>query len=106
MIFQHRDTSAALVTHLHIHFCGSFPRAIFEVAGILLFVVVEEVASWGDVTEDLALLCCVDVAIEVLSIVIGQSKALIVISVFQNCGFLTLATLMKSACVFKTFKNC
>ena len=42
-----------------------------------------------------------DVSIEVLVIAVCQPKATIVISVCQNCGFLTLATLMKGTDVLK-----
>ena len=67
-------------------------------------VVVEEVASRGDVAEGLALLYCVDVAIVVLIHVVCQPKAAIVVSVFQNCGFLTRAVESESLKVGKSLK--
>ena len=42
-----------------------------------------------------------DVPIEVMVVVVCQPKATIVISVCQNCGILTLATLVKGADVLK-----
>ena len=67
---NNEKTFATLETKFHSNLCFAFPYAIFEVAGQLRSVVVKKVASWGDVTENLALLLCVDVPIHILIVVV------------------------------------